>query len=182
MRHLSAGLLLLSAVSTVLAQSPPEARFEVASVKENTSGDLAIRFEPTPPDGYRRDVPLESHLRYAFEIAQLSRIVNLPEWALATRYEIAGKATGPITGSATKFAFQFPHVFFEMSVGEAAAATTWTITTRWTPTILREHGWSRESIKPGDRVTVTYLPHVDKAHVGQMVTIEVNGAALPLSF
>jgi hypothetical protein len=96
--------------------------------------------------------------------------------------EWADEATGPITGSATKFAFQFPHVFFEMSVGEPAAATTWTITTRWTPTILREHGWSRDSIKPGDAVTVTYLPHVDKAHVGQMVTIEVNGTALPLSF
>ena len=87
---------------------------------------------------------------------------------------------GPLTGEATKFAFQFPHVFFEMSAGEPAA--TWTITTRWTPTILREHGWSRDSIKPGDSITVTYLPHVDKAHVGQMVTIEVNGTALPLSF
>jgi hypothetical protein len=94
--------------------------------------------------------------------------------------EWADEATGPITGTATKFAFQFPHVFFEMSAGEPAA--TWTITTRWTPTILREHGWSRDSIKPGDEVTVTYVPHVDKARVGQMVTIEVNGTSLPLSF
>ncbi len=94
-----------------------------------------------------------------------------------------GEATvGPIAGTATKFAFQFPHVFFEMNVEEGGAAGTWTITTRWTPTILREHGWSRESIKAGDKITVTYLPHVDKPHVGQMQTIEVNGKALPLSF
>lgn len=96
--------------------------------------------------------------------------------------EWADAAVGPITGTATKFTFQFPHVFFEMNVEENGTAAPWTITTRWTPTILREHGWSRDSIKPGDRVTLTYLPHVDKAHVGQMVTIEVNGQSLPLSF
>ncbi len=93
-----------------------------------------------------------------------------------------GAAVGPIEGTATKFAFQFPHVFFEMTVEDGGSAGAWTITTRWTPTILREHGWSRESIKPGDKISVTYLPHVDKARVGQMQTIEVNGGALPLSF
>ena len=91
-------------------------------------------------------------------------------------------AVGPITGAATKFAFQFPHVFFEMNVEENGATSAWTITTRWKPTILREPGWSRESIRPGDRITVTDLPHVDKARVGQMQTIEVNGKSLPLSF
>ncbi len=92
------------------------------------------------------------------------------------------EVAGPITGVATKFAFQFPHVFFEMDVADAGAASSWTITTRWTPTILRDHGWSRDSIKPGDRVTVTYLPHVDKSLVGQMQTIEINGQPLPLAF
>jgi hypothetical protein len=96
--------------------------------------------------------------------------------------EWAEKPVGPITGTATKFAFQFPHVFFEMDVPEDGGTAKWTITTRWTPTILRDHGWARESIKPGDTVTVTYLPHVERAHIGQMQTIEVNGVPLPLSF
>jgi hypothetical protein len=96
--------------------------------------------------------------------------------------EWADDAVGPISGTATKFAFQFPHVYFEMDVPADGGTAAWTITTRWTPTILREHGWSRESIKAGDRVTLTYLPHVDKPRVGQMVTIEVNGESLPLSF
>jgi hypothetical protein len=96
--------------------------------------------------------------------------------------EWADAAVGPITGTATKVAFQFPHVFFEMEVADEGGRAPWTITTRWTPTILREHGWSRESIKVGDEVKVTYLPHVEKPRVGQMVTIEVNGRALPLSF
>jgi hypothetical protein len=96
--------------------------------------------------------------------------------------EWADAPVGPITGTATKFAFQFPHVFFEMNVAAEAGEAPWSITTRWTPTILRDHGWSRDSIKPGDEVKVTYLPHVDKPRVGQMVTIEVNGRSLPLSF
>lgn len=95
------------------------------------------------------------------------------EWGEATQ--------GPITGTATNFAFQFPHVFFEMNVEESAGLRQWTITTRWTPTILREHGWSRDSIKPGDKVTVTYLPHVEKPRIGQMQTVEINGQSLVLS-
>jgi hypothetical protein len=107
-------------------------------------------------------------------------------WPLAAHHggdvEWADAAVGPIEGTAKKFAFQFPHVFFEMDVAAEGGVEAWTITTRWTPTILREHGWSRDSIKLGDKVAVTYLPHVDKPRVGQMVTIEVNGRALPLSF
>src|SRR5262245_7464846 len=110
----------------------------------------------------------------------------LAAWPAAAHHggdvEWADKAVGPITGTATKFSFQFPHVFFEMNVAENGGVVPWTVTTRWTPTILRDHGWSRESIKAGDKVTVTYLPHVDKQHIGQMQTIEVNGRSLPLSF
>lgn len=96
MRDLSTHVAVVALCCTafVLAQA---STFDVVSVKEDTSGDLTIRSEPTPPDGYRRNVPLESHLRSAFDIAQLSRVVNLPDWVLTTRYAIAGKATEPIT-------------------------------------------------------------------------------------
>jgi hypothetical protein len=113
-------------------------------------------------------------------------LLALAAWRASAHHggdvESADAAVGPISGTATKFAFQFPHVFFEMTVDEGGATSTWTITTRWTPTILREHGWSRDSIKPGDKVTVTYLSHVDKPRVGQMQTVEINGRSLPLSF
>ena len=82
-----------------LAQSPSDVRFDVVSVRENASGDLVILSEPPPPDGYRRDLPLFNHLTYAFDIVQSSRIVNIPEWVSTTRYEIAGKASGPIDRS-----------------------------------------------------------------------------------
>lgn len=118
--------------------------------------------------------------------AAAAALCALAVWPAAAHHggdvEWQNEAVGPLAGTATKFAFQFPHVFFEMSVEEGGSTSTWSITTRWTPTILREHGWSREAIKPGDKISVTYLPHVDKPRVGQMQTIEVNGTVLPLSF
>jgi hypothetical protein len=93
-----------------------------------------------------------------------------------------GKATlGPVTGTATKFAFLFPHVYVEVDVQQEGGTAPWTFTTRWTPTILRDLGWTRASIKPGDTVRVTYLPHVNKPQIGQMITMEVNGKPLPLT-
>jgi uncharacterized Zn-finger protein len=111
---------------------------------------------------------------------------TLVMWPIAAHHggdvEWAEQTVGPISGTATKFAFQFPHVFLEMTVEENGAAQPWTITTRWTPTILRNHGWTRDAIKAGDKITVTYLPHVDKPRIGHMQTIEINGKSLPLSF
>jgi hypothetical protein len=89
---------------------------------------------------------------------------------------------GPLTGTATEFAFRFPHVVVFIDVDGENGLERWAISTRWTPTILREHGWTRSSIEPGDTVTVTYLPHVTNAVVGMMQTIEVNGEPLPLDF
>lgn len=92
------------------------------------------------------------------------------------------RVEGPITGIATDFAFRFPHVVLTLEVGEEAHRQTWSLVTRWTPTVLRNAGWSRNSIAPGDRVTVTYQRHVSNPTVGHMQTIEVNGEALPLQF
>lgn len=90
---------------------------------------------------------------------------------------------GPLTGAATEFAFRFPHVVLYMDVADENGQTQhWAMNTRWTPTVLRQHGWSRNSIKPGDTITVTYQPHVTAPTVGNMATIIVNGEALPLDF
>jgi hypothetical protein len=97
--------------------------------------------------------------------------------------EWGAEARGPLSGVVTEFAFRFPHVQVLVDVEDEDGATTqWTLVTRWTPTILRRHGWSRDSIKPGDSVTVTYLPHVDSPTVGSIQSIDVNGEPLSLDF
>jgi hypothetical protein len=90
---------------------------------------------------------------------------------------------GPLAGTATKFAFQFPHVYISVDVADGGGAVAkWTLVTRWTPTVLREHGWSRDSVKPGDAIAVTYLPHVEAPLIGQMISVAVNGQPLDLNF
>jgi len=89
---------------------------------------------------------------------------------------------GPLVGTATRFEFQFPHVVVYMDVEGPSGVQNWAVTTRWTPTILRRHGWKRDSIVPGDRLVVTYVAHVESPTVVQMRSIEVNGATLSLDF
>ena len=93
------------------------------------------------------------------------------------------RVEGPLMGTATEFAFRFPHVVVYIDVEhDNGDIERWAFNTRWTPTILRQHGWTRHSIRPGDTVTVTYAPHVSAPTVGSMQTISVNGEDLPLRF
>lgn len=89
---------------------------------------------------------------------------------------------GPVEGTVTEFAFRFPHVQIYMDVADADGnVEQWALVTRWTPTVLRGWGWSRNSVKPGDEISVTYATHVSRPNMGNMLTLEVNGEPLPLS-
>lgn len=88
---------------------------------------------------------------------------------------------GPVTGTATEFAFRFPHVQIYMDVTDADGnVERWALITRWTPTILRSWGWTRSAVKAGDRITATYATHVSEPRMGNMLTLEINGEPLPL--
>ena len=52
---------------------------------------------------------------------------------------------------------------------------------RWTPTVLRKLGWNRKTIKPGDELTVIYIPHKQKATVGALVRLKVNGKTVAIA-
>ena len=99
------------------------------------------------------------------------------------RVEWQDRVEGPIVGVATEFALRFPHVLVFIDVKDKSGnVQRWALNTRWTPTILRQHGWTRDSIKPGDTIEVTYQPHVRQPTVANMVTLKVNGKELPLEF
>ena len=93
------------------------------------------------------------------------------------------KSAGPVTGTATQFGFRFPHVqIFADVPDENGEVQKFVFVTRWTPTILREHGWRRTSIVPGDKVTVTYTPHLSNPTAGAITRLEVNGELLETNF
>ena len=89
---LAAGVL---ATVTAVAQTDPSAerpKFEVASVRQNTSGDnkVSIGFQP----GGRAtavNAPLKMIIRSAYRLQEF-QLVGAPEWALSARYDITAKA------------------------------------------------------------------------------------------
>ena len=93
------------------------------------------------------------------------------------------KTVGPVTGVATIFGFRFPHIqiFIDLP-DENGKARSFALITRWTPTILRKHGWTRNSIKPGDEITVTYFEHASNPNAGAIIRLEVNGELLETEF
>jgi hypothetical protein len=94
-----------------------------------------------------------------------------------------GKNVGPVTGTATQFGFRFPHVQIFVDVpGENGEVQNFVFVTRWTPTILRDHGWRRTSIEPGDEVIVTYTPHLTNPTAGTISRLEVTGELLEINF
>ena len=86
---------------------------------------------------------------------------------------------GPVTGTVTRFAFVFPHpqVYFDVT-DETGNVVQWATVLRLSPVGLRQLGWTRNSLKPGDTLTITYSPHRTVANVGMARSVEVNGESL----
>lgn len=86
---------------------------------------------------------------------------------------------GPITGTVTRFSFSFPHPYIQFDVTQPdGTVQKWSAVMQLTPTRLRTRGWTRDSIKPGDTLSVTYSPHRSAPHVGFARRLEVNGKFL----
>ena len=96
----------------------------------------------------------------------------------AVEYD-ATKIIGPFTGTVTRFEFAYPHprVHFDVK-DDGGTVTQWAALIRPTPAVLRKHGWNRESMKPGDTIVVTMLPHKTVENFGNMLRLTVNGTLL----
>jgi len=71
-----------------------------------------------------------------------------------------------LTGTVTEFVWSNPHVQIYMDVKDAkGGVVNWAIESQ-SPGILKRNGWTRDSIKPGDRISVSLTPAKDGAPVG----------------
>ena len=89
-------LVLFFAVSAaaLIAQNPPT--FEVATVKVNKSGTTQANIG-MPANGVNFvNLPLRGIIQLAYGINQPSKLAGVPDWAVAERYDITARATGPI--------------------------------------------------------------------------------------
>jgi hypothetical protein len=76
-----------------------------------------------------------------------------------------------ITGTATQFQWTNPHSWIELDVAEASGKTAhWSIEAG-SPLGLKREGWSRESIRPGDKISLVIHPMKDGSRGGSLMGI-----------
>jgi Family of unknown function (DUF6152) len=76
-----------------------------------------------------------------------------------------------MTGTVKEFQFTNPHSWVQLVVTpEAGAAQEWAIEAL-SPNVLVRSGWKKNSLKPGDKVTVLINPLRDGSFGGNLITI-----------
>ena len=73
-----------------------------------------------------------------------------------------------VKGTVTEFFWSNPHcqVFLD-SKDDSSKAVNWTIETL-APAVLKRAGWTRETLHPGDQITITFVPSKKGTPVGML--------------
>jgi hypothetical protein len=80
-----------------------------------------------------------------------------------------------MTGTVTKFRWGNPHVYVMYDVTDASGNVVhWGAETR-PPFVMAKHGWSRDTMKPGDQITITIFPAKAGGPYGLMSKVLING-------
>jgi hypothetical protein len=84
-----------------------------------------------------------------------------------------------LEGTVAEFQWTNPHSFIEMDVSQAGGGgQRWSIELN-SPNNLKRQGWSRASLKSGDRVTLRMNPLRDGRHGGLFLDVKLpNGTVL----
>jgi hypothetical protein len=85
-----------------------------------------------------------------------------------------------LSGTVTKFEFTNPHSWFYVVVkNDDGSVTNWGFEMS-SPNVLYRKGWTRDSLKSGDAVTVEAFRARDGSHVGnaQVITLTSTGQKL----
>jgi len=87
-----------------------------------------------------------------------------------------GDKTVKLTGKVTAFRFTNPHGLIAFDVTEPdGKVKQWAAETN-SPAVLMRRGWTRESIKPGDTITVDGWPSRDgKPYIRLRQALDANG-------
>jgi hypothetical protein len=90
--------------------------------------------------------------------------------ALGTKYDLQQSVT--VTGTVTKFEWANPHVHLNLNAGEGRPSDImhWEFEMA-SPNLMVVSGFKIDSLRPGDRVTVTANPARDGSKLGYARTI-----------
>lgn len=91
--------------------------------------------------------------------------VSIPLWAHHGNAAYDDKNPITIKGTVTEFAWTNPHVQIYLDVKGSKGVTHWSVET-YSPGKLVRAGWNKDSVKPGDRVSIDLIPAKSGAPVG----------------
>lgn len=92
-------IVAVCAAAAAAAQVPRT--FDVASIRQNTSGDPGITLDMSRGQLRAINAPLQIVIRTAFEVMD-SQIVDAPGWVASDRYDIIAKAPEGVDGEALR--------------------------------------------------------------------------------
>ena len=98
-------------------------------------------------------------------------LVSIPAWSHhgVAAYDMTNKIT--LKGTITSFDWSNPHSQIHLDVTDAKGNVVhWNFETQ-SPTILVHAGWTRNSLKPGDQVTIITSPAKDGSPVGLLTKV-----------
>ena len=107
----------------------------------------------------------------AFVLVTAILIVSLP--LLAHHGNAAYDDTRTITlkGTVTQWAWANPHCVLHIDVADSSGqVVSWIVETE-NPTSMFNIGWTKDSMKPGDKVTVTAMPVKNGQPIGRIVDV-----------
>ena len=114
-------------------------------------------------------------LRFLFTIASIASLAGglpaLAHHAFSNEYDESKPIT--LEGVVTRIDWENPHVHYYVDVAEANGTVVNWICETGGPNRLAKRGWTRDSLKPGDKVLVHAFPAKDSSHSadGRKVTL-----------
>jgi hypothetical protein len=86
----------------------------------------------------------------------------------------------PVTmkGTITSVAWQNPHVFISYDVMDGGNVVHWDAEAAENPKMLTGRGWTKDTVKPGDEVTITVFPSKAGTPRGLLSKLSLNDKVL----
>jgi hypothetical protein len=83
-----------------------------------------------------------------------------------------------LVGTVKEFQWTNPHSWIQVNVQNGAATEEWAIEAL-SPNVLGRQGWKRNTLKPGDKITVVINPLRDNGKGGNLISVTLaNGTVL----
>jgi Family of unknown function (DUF6152) len=114
---------------------------------------------------------LKGKFSTAFVLVTAILMVSLPLLAHHGNAAYDDTRTVTLKGTVTQWAWANPHCVLHIDVpGDSGQVVSWIVETE-NPTSMFNIGWTKDSMKPGDKVTVTALPVKNGQPIGRIVDV-----------